>query len=202
LLLNSLLTSPEFYLIIGLGNPGREYRSNRHNVGFMVIDVLSQKIGAKTSRVQSKSLVTTINLGEKRIILAKPQIFMNLSGSAVRSLVRYYKIPLENLLIVHDDLDLPLGTIRIRPGGASAGHKGLGSIIQELQTESIPRLRVGIGRPPGRMDGADYVLEDFSGEETKSLLPVLDRAAEGILTFISSGIVTAMNQYNVVPQMD
>ena len=189
-------------MIIGLGNPGREHRSNRHNVGFMIIDNLSQKLGAKISRVQLRSLVTSINLGEKRIILAKPQTFMNLSGSAVRSLVRYYKVPLEYVLIVHDDLDLPLGTIRIRPGGASAGHKGLGSIIDELHTETVPRLRVGIGRPPGRMDGADYVLEDFSSEEKKSISPVLERATEGIMTFISSGITAAMNQYNSVPQLE
>jgi peptidyl-tRNA hydrolase, PTH1 family len=164
----------------------------------MVIDTASRKLGVELNRMHTKTLVATQNTGGKRVILAKPQTYMNLSGVAGRSLLRFYKIPLENLLVVHDDLDLPLGVIRIRPGGASAGQKGLGSVIEQLGTELFPRLRIGIGRPPGRMDSADYVLEDFSVGEKTIISPTLDRACEAIMTFISAGIVTAMNQYNAL----
>lgn len=132
------------------------------------------------------------------MILVKPQTYMNLSGQAVASLLRFYKIPLGNMLIIHDDLDLPFETLRLRPEGGSAGQKGLGSIIEKLGTEAFPRLRIGIGRPAGQMDSADFVLEDFPPAELQVLPQLLDRAAQAVLTFILSGIVTAMNQYNGV----
>jgi PTH1 family peptidyl-tRNA hydrolase len=186
------------YLVVGLGNLGREYRFNRHNVGFMAIDTVSRAWGIELNRVQAKALVSATNFGGRRVILAKPQTFMNLSGHPVSSLLRFYKVPLENLLVIHDDLDLPVGILRIRPGGSSAGQKGLGSTIDKLGTEAFPRLRIGIGRPPGRMDSADYVLEDFPKAEREIILQVLDRARQAVETFIAAGIVTAMNQFNGV----
>ena len=196
---SSLQPAPDQpFLIVGLGNPGREYRFNRHNVGFMLIDTVSRELGVELSRVVTKALVVTFTRNDRRIILAKPQTFMNLSGKTVSSLLRFYKVPLENLLVAYDDLDLPVGTIRLRSEGGSAGHKGMESIIAQIGTESFGRLRIGIGRPPGRMEGADYVLEDFPKADRDMIVEVLERSAQAVLTFIDHGIVTAMNQFNGV----
>jgi len=184
------------YLIAGLGNPGREYRQNRHNVGFMVLDRLAARLGLSFSRLESKALLTKGEHSGRRLLLAKPQTYMNLSGQAVGALLRYYKVPLENLLVIYDDVDLPLGTLRLRPGGGSSGQKGMASIIERLGSQDFPRLRVGIGRPPGRQQAADYVLEDFTGQEVALLSEILDRAAEAVLTFTVEGLTTAMNRFN------
>jgi PTH1 family peptidyl-tRNA hydrolase len=184
------------FLVIGLGNPGREYRDTRHNIGFMVIDQLCKSLKISMTRVQSKSLVASGSIEGQKIILAKPQTFMNLSGQAVSGLVRFYKTPMERLLVAHDDLDLPLGTIRLRPGGGSAGQKGMGSIIQQLSTQNFSRLRMGIGRPPGQMNPADYVLQRFTSADQEVLALVLDRAVEAVRIFIHEGLNAAMNQYN------
>jgi peptidyl-tRNA hydrolase, PTH1 family len=178
------------------GNPGREYKETRHNAGFMVVDRLCQKWGIKPNRLQSKALIAHTLVGEQKVILAKPQTFMNLSGQAVAALMRFYKVDLNNLLVAHDDLDLPLGTLRLRPGGGSAGQKGLTSIIQLLGTQEFPRLRVGVGRPPGRMDAADYVLQTFTKDEQETMQFVLQKAEEAVMTYIEQGIVKAMNQFN------
>lgn len=184
------------FLIIGLGNYGREYRLNRHNVGFMVIDKLCQISTINLSRIQLKALVGSGDFAGNKIILAKPQTYMNLSGLAVASLVRFYKVPLENLLIIHDDLDLSLGTIRLRPTGGSAGQKGMVSIIEKLGTQDFPRLRIGIGRPPGRMEAADYVLQNFPASDQELLSLTINRATEMVKSFICDGLQQAMNQYN------
>jgi peptidyl-tRNA hydrolase, PTH1 family len=184
------------FLVIGLGNPGREYRDTRHNIGFMVIDQLCKVIGISMTRVQSRSLVATGSLEGQKIVLAKPQTFMNLSGQAVGGLVRFYKTPLEQMIILHDDLDIPLGTLRLRPGGGSAGQKGMESIIQQLGTQNFARLRLGIGRPPGQMDPSTYVLQHFTTAEREVLNEVLDRAVAAVRTFVHEGLNTAMNQYN------
>lgn len=184
------------FLIAGLGNPGQEYRANRHNIGFMVIDRLAERLGARFTRLESKSLVAKIDYQGQRLVLAKPQTYMNLSGTSVGSLLRFYKISLGNFIVVYDDVDLALGTLRIRPDGGSAGQKGIASIIERLGTQEFPRLRLGIGRPPGRMDAADYVLQDFSAQEIEFLAPIFDQAAEAILTYVISGLNAAMNQYN------
>jgi PTH1 family peptidyl-tRNA hydrolase len=184
------------YLIAGLGNPGRKYANNRHNIGFMLMDRLAEHLQVNFSRVESKALVTRSKFGENRLILIKPQTFMNNSGRAVASLARYYKVPLENLLVAYDDLDLDLGTIRLRPQGGSGGHKGIASVIQELGTQNFSRLRLGIGRPPGRMEAADYVLRDFSSSEREIIAVVLELGVEAVLTFINQGIESAMNEYN------
>jgi peptidyl-tRNA hydrolase, PTH1 family len=193
----------ETFLIVGLGNPGREYRETRHNIGFMLLDRLAVKLNTRFRRLQSRALVASVpysmdraeTLGWK-IILAKPQTFMNLSGQSVRGLIHFYKLPLTNLLIVHDDLDLPTGTIRIRPDGGSAGQKGMTSILERLGTDEFARLRLGIGRPPGQMQAPDYVLKEFSNADKSIVSETLDRAVEAVLTFVTEGLDVAMNKYN------
>jgi PTH1 family peptidyl-tRNA hydrolase len=184
------------YLIAGLGNPGRQYRSNRHNVGFMVLDKLAERLGVSFSRVESQALVTKADFEGNRLILVKPQTFMNLSGQAVVSLARFYKVPDDNLMVVFDDVDLPFEMLRLRPGGGSGGQKGMASIIERLGTQDFPRLRFGIDRPPGRMDAADYVLQDFSRSQIEFLPSLLDRAVEAILLFVDQGLEAAMNKFN------
>jgi len=184
------------YLIVGLGNPGREYRQTRHNVGFMLLDRLTARLNVRFTRMQSKALVASANFEERKIIFAKPQTFMNLSGQSVQGLLHFYKLPLENLLIAHDDLDLPLGTIRIRPDGRSAGQKGMTSTIDRLGTDEFPRLRLGIGRPPGHMQAPDYVLQDFSDADIVVISETLNRAVEAGLTWVTEGLDKAMNKFN------
>jgi peptidyl-tRNA hydrolase, PTH1 family len=183
-------------LILGLGNPGREYKENRHNFGFMLIDRLCVRLNARGMKLQSKAIVVTTHRNGTRLIFAKPQTYMNLSGQSVQGLLRFYKLPLERLLVAHDDLDLPFGVIRLRPGGGPGGQRGVASIIQQLGTEDFPRLRLGIDRPPGRMDPADYVLQDFASTQQSALSEILDRAADAALTFVDEGLDKAMNQYN------
>jgi PTH1 family peptidyl-tRNA hydrolase len=184
------------YLIARLGNPGRRYEHNRHNVGFMLLNRLSVELGEKFGNVESKALVAKTIYHGARIILVKPQTYMNNSGSPVSSLLRFYKIPLENLLVAYDDVDLPLGVIRIRPSGGSGGQKGMESIIIRLGTEEFPRLRIGTGRPPGTKEAADYVLEDFPNHEYKLVDEILERAVKAVLTFIQYDLDRAMNMFN------
>ncbi len=184
------------FLLIGLGNPGREYRNNRHNFGFMLIDRLIVRLDARGMKLQSNAIVTDALYENRKLILAKPQTYMNLSGHSVQGLARFYKLPLEKILVAHDDLDLPFGTIRMRPGGGAGGQKGVASTIEHLGSQDFARLRLGIGRPPGRMDPKDYVLQDFSKEDMKLLFEILDRAAEAALTFVTEGLDKAMNKFN------
>lgn len=186
----------EPYLIIGLGNPGREYRQTRHNIGFMLLDRLTVKLNTRFTRLQSKALVANTSFQERKLILAKPQTFMNLSGQAVQGLIHFYKLPLENIMIAHDDLDLPVGMIRIRPDGGSAGQKGMASTIERLGTDVFPRLRLGIGRPPGQMPAPTYVLQDFTKADLELISETLDKAVEAILTWVTDGLDTAMTRFN------
>lgn len=186
----------EIYLIAGFGNPGREYRNTRHNVGFKVIDSLVSEFNTKLTKVQFKAMIGSVELDNAHIILAKPQTFMNLSGQAVASLIRFYKIPLDHVIVAHDDIDLPLGTIRIRPGGGSGGQKGLASTIEKLGTQDFPRMRIGIGRPSGSQEAAGYVLQEFSTADEKILIDVLPTAVQAIRTFISDGLEAAMTRFN------
>jgi PTH1 family peptidyl-tRNA hydrolase len=190
------MTPESSYLLIGLGNPGREYQHNRHNFGFMFIDRLAVRLGARGLKVQSKAIITTATFEDRRLILAKPQTYMNLSGQSAQGLLHFYKMPTENMLIAHDDLDIPFGTIRMRPGGGPGGQKGVASTIERLGTKDFARLRLGIGRPPGRMDPSAFVLQDFSRDETKILSELLDRAADAALEFVVNGLDKAMNKYN------
>ena len=186
----------DFFLIAGLGNPGPRYTRNRHNIGFMLIDRLAVRLNARGMKLQSKAIVTSGLYEERKLILAKPQTFMNLSGQSVQGLAHFYKVPFTNLMILSDDLDIPFGTIRIRASGGPGGQRGLGSILEQLGTKDIPRLRIGIGRPPGRMDPAAYVLQDFSRDEVKFLSEVLDHGADAVLAFVTHGLNKAMNDFN------
>ena len=190
------MTPENSYLLIGLGNPGREYQNNRHNYGFMFIDRIAVRLGARGLKVQSKAIVTSATFEDRRLILAKPQTYMNLSGQSAQGLLNFYKLPMENMLIAYDDLDIPFGTIRMRPGGGPGGQKGVASAIERLGTKDFARLRLGIGRPPGRMDPSAFVLQDFSREEMKILSELLDRAADAALEFTVNGLDKAMNKYN------
>jgi len=186
------------FLIAGLGNPGAQYRQTRHNVGFMMVDRLAARLGVTFSRLESKALVTKADYQGRRLVLVKPHTFMNLSGQPISSLARYYKVPHEKLLVSYDEVDLPLGTLRLRPGGGSAGHKGMASIIERLGTQEFPRLRLGVGRPPGRMEAAAYVLQDFSASEKDLLNIALDTAVDAMLVFVTEGLEAAMNKFNGV----
>jgi peptidyl-tRNA hydrolase, PTH1 family len=184
------------YLLAGLGNPGREYRDNRHNVGFMLVDQICKEFDIKIGKFQAKALIGSGSISGQKVILAKPQTYMNLSGQSISGLVRYYKVPLPNVLLAHDDLDLPLGTLRLRPSGGSAGQKGVASTIEQLGTAEFARLRIGIGRPPGQMDSASYVLQNFPVQEQDILKMTLERALKAVQLFIERGLEAAMNQYN------
>jgi len=184
------------FLIVGLGNPGREYKDSRHNLGFMLVDRLSVRLNARLTRVQAKSLVGSVNYEGNKLILAKPQTYMNLSGQSIQGLAHFYKVPLENMLVAHDDLDLPFGAIRVRPGGGPGGQKGVASTIERLGTKDFRRLRIGIGRPPGRMDPSDYVLQNFTQTDMTFLSEILERAADAALTFVTEGLNAAMNKFN------
>lgn len=183
-------------LIVGLGNPGLRYRYTRHNVGFMVAQALADKLDVNLKRVKFRCQIGDGKLDGVPLIIAKPLTYMNDSGSAVSSLLHYFKVPPERLLVIHDDLDLPLGVLRLRPGGGSAGQRGVQSITEKLGTNAFPRLRFGIGRPPGRMDPADYVLEKFGSSEQELLKMTLDQAISAALSFARDGLEKAMNQYN------
>jgi PTH1 family peptidyl-tRNA hydrolase len=184
------------FLLAGLGNPGREYRDNRHNAGFMTIDRLGARLNAGGLKLQSKALVASGIYQDRRLILAKPQTYMNLSGQSVQGLLNFYKIPLTNLMVISDDIDLPFGSVRIRASGGAGGQRGMGSIIEQLGTRDFPRLRIGIGRPPGRMEPAAYVLQDFSKEDLKLLPDILSHAEQAVLEFVVNGLDAAMNKYN------
>jgi peptidyl-tRNA hydrolase, PTH1 family len=191
-------TEPQaIFIIVGLGNPGREYRNTRHNVGFMVMDRLAENFHKRFSRLQSKALVTQAEYLGHKVILAKPQTFMNLSGRSVQGLARFYKVPCTHLLVIHDDIDLPLGTLRIRPDGGSGGQKGMTSILDSLGTDEFPRVRIGIGRPPGKTTAPDYVLDDFSAGELEIISNTLDRAMEAVFLWIKEDLNSVMNKFNL-----
>jgi len=182
-------------LSVGLGNPGKKYRKNRHNIGFMAVARFAQEFSFSLERVQQRALVGSGHLNDHHILMAKPQTFMNNSGDSVGPLARYYKIPAAQVLVVYDELDLPLSALRLRQKGGSGGHNGMKSIIQHLGNE-FPRLRLGIGRPPGRMDPAAYVLQDFRKEELPLVDEVLAEAVEVIENCVRHGLDVAMNRHN------
>lgn len=184
------------YLIVGLGNPGREYRNTRHNIGFLAIDALAKSLNVTLGKVQSKALVGQGKIGSNKVILVKPQTYVNLSGQAVSGLLNFYKISAEHLIVIHDDIDLPFGTIRIRPGGGSAGQRGVKSIIEKVGTQEFARMRLGVGRPPGQMEAAAYVLQPFTKEDEEFLVNFLAKAAEAANEFVNNGLNAAMNKYN------
>jgi PTH1 family peptidyl-tRNA hydrolase len=182
-------------LIVGLGNPGRPYAAHRHNVGFRCLDHLARVHGLSFVRDQAKADLASGRIATLRVLLAKPRTYMNLSGQAVRRLARFYKIAPQDILVIYDDLDLPLGVIRLRPEGGSGGHKGMKSIIESLGTQAFPRLRIGIGRPPDE-DVVDYVLSDFTPDEEIAVENAYERVVAAVECFLTEGIAAAMNGYN------
>ncbi|MCD6300241.1 MAG: aminoacyl-tRNA hydrolase [Dehalococcoidales bacterium] len=185
-------------LVVGLGNPGKQYEKNRHNVGFMAIDVFANKHDIGLSVKKKKALFGKGRFNGEEVILLKPQTFMNLSGEAVLYLASFLKIKSEDIIVVADDSDLPLGMIRIRKNGSSGGHNGIKSLIYSLKTSNFPRVRIGIGRPPedSRVELSDYVLQDFTEEEFKVIRSILDDVADALYIIITSSIDQAMNKYN------
>ena len=184
------------YLIVGLGNPGPQYRLNRHNAGFLVADTLAELASIPLTRVKFRALMGKGSFAGADVVVAKPQTYMNESGQAVGALMRFFKVPNDHLLVVHDDLDLPFGTLRLRPSGGTGGQRGMESIVARLGTRDFARLRVGIGRPPGRMDPKDYVLHDFEADQIEWLPGLRETAVEAIRMFIVEGIDKAMTTFN------
>jgi PTH1 family peptidyl-tRNA hydrolase len=187
---------PGRFLIIGLGNPGKEYERTRHNMGYFVADELARRWTLSFGRSERRARVADGMIRDRRVLLAKPQTYMNLSGEAVRSLVDFYKIELNEIIVISDDLDIPLGTLRVRAGGGHGGQNGVRSIIQHLGTQNFARVRLGIGRPPGRMAPADYVLRPFAGDDAILAAQVVDRAADAVETWLQVGIELAMTRHN------
>ncbi len=182
-------------IIVGLGNPGREYKNTRHNVGYMVLEELARRFPVEKQDSKFDSIIGHIRVQGEKVLLVKPLTFMNLSGRAVQPLARWYKIELQDLMVVFDDMDLPLGVLRIRTSGGSGGHKGMNSIIGRLATTDFPRMRIGIGRPTDR-EAIDWVLGKFVGTEQQQIEQTLGLAADAMEKWISSGIIDAMNAYN------
>jgi len=182
-------------LIVGLGNPGPQYEKTRHNVGFMVADALAGRIGsAFSSHKKSNSDIVQARLGSRSVVIAKPRTFMNLSGQPVAALARFFSIEPANVVVVHDELDIDFGALRLKLGGGEGGHNGLRSISQHLSTKDYLRVRVGVGRPPGRMDPASFVLKPFSAAERKDLGVVVEEAADAAELLLSAGLEAAQNR--------
>jgi PTH1 family peptidyl-tRNA hydrolase len=182
--------------IVGLGNPGARYRDTRHNVGFEVIDELAERRGLAFESSPAEAVVARERGPGARLMLVKPLTFMNLSGQAVSALARYFRVDLDDVLIVTDDANLPLGRLRVRVGGSDGGHNGLRSVIGELGTDQIARLRLGVGRGDGRRDLADHVLARFEDAEQETIRSAVTRAADAVDAFVSDGIATMMNRFN------
>ena len=183
-------------VIVGLGNPGNKYENTRHNVGFRTIDILSEKYGIKVDRLKHKAYVGDGNIKGVRVVLVKPQTYMNLSGESVRDIIEWYKLAMDNLIVIYDDTDLPAGTIRIRPGGSSGTHNGMKSVIYQLESDAFPRIRIGIGKAPEGWDLADYVLSRYTGDDAGIIRQSIERAAEAAAVIITDGVSSAMNTYN------
>jgi PTH1 family peptidyl-tRNA hydrolase len=188
--------SEDRWLVAGLGNPGPEYAGTRHNAGYMVADLLAERMGARFKAHRSRNEIVEGRLAGVPVTLAKPRTFMNLSGGPVAALSAFYKIPVQRIVVVHDDLDIPFGSVRLKAGGGDNGHNGLRSITQALGTNEYNRVRFGIGRPPGRMDAATYVLRDFSAAERKELPLIIDRCADAVETLLSKGLAAAQNTFH------
>jgi PTH1 family peptidyl-tRNA hydrolase len=187
------------WLVAGLGNPGPEYAKNRHNVGFMVADLLASRIGARFGRhrrAMAEVAEGRLRVGGPRIVLVKPMTYMNLSGGPVAGLAQFYKVPVGQIIAIHDELDVPWTQLRLKVGGGEGGHNGLRSMSKSLGGKEYLRVRFGIGRPPGRQDPADFVLQDFSAVERKELDVFLDRAADAVEMVIERGLEPAQNTYH------
>jgi peptidyl-tRNA hydrolase, PTH1 family len=188
--------SDDRWLIVGLGNPGPGYAGNRHNIGFMCCDEIAVGMGAKFKRDRSRSMAVSGMLAGRPVTVAKPIAFMNVSGGPVAALSRFLKIPAARIVVIHDELDLPFGSIRMKLGGGDNGHNGLRSVTSSLGTREYYRVRIGIGRPPGRMDPADYVLRNFTADERAELPALLGRSAEAVDALLTDGLAAAQNAFH------
>lgn len=186
----------DLYIVVGLGNPGQKYEGTRHNVGFDAIEILARKHGITINKLKHKALSGEGSIGGRRVLLVKPQTFMNLSGESVRDIVDWYKVPVGNIIIIYDDIDLPLGKLKVRPKGSSGTHNGMRSVIYQLQSDEFPRIRIGIDKPPEGWELANYVLSRFSGEDRKVVDEIIVKAADAVEEILRSGIDQAMNKYN------
>lgn len=180
--------------MLGLGNPGERYENTRHNAGAMVVHLLAERSGARLKSHRSGCLTADVVLDGEKVVLARPASFMNESGRPARSLVGFYKVPAERVLVVHDELDIPFGQVRIKQGGGTAGHNGLKSLASHLGTKEFVRVRVGIGRP--RAEATDHVLDRFSGAERKELPDLIAAAADAVERIVEAGVERAMNEFN------
>ena len=189
----------ERWIIVGLGNPGPEYAGNRHNAGQMVLDLLAERIGARFKAHRTRNDIAEGRLSGQPVTLARPRSYMNLSGGPVAALLGFYKLSPERLVVIHDELDVSFGVVRLKFGGGDNGHNGLRSITSSLGTRDYYRARFGIGRPPGRMDPAAFVRKDFSAQERKELPFALDRAADAVEALITKGLAEAQNEYHQDP---
>ena len=188
--------SDDRFLIVGLGNPGPTYAATRHNIGFAVLDLLALRVGGKFKVHRSRCEIVEARLGDAPVVLAKPMSFMNISGGPINAAARFFKLPVEQIVVVHDELDLPFGTVRLKRGGGEGGHNGLRSMTSALASNEYARVRFGIGRPPGRQDPADYVLRAFTSAERKELAFLIDRAADATEALIANGLESAQNSYH------
>jgi PTH1 family peptidyl-tRNA hydrolase len=184
------------WLVVGLGNPGPGYAGNRHNVGFMVLDALAARVGGRFKAHKGRADILETRLAGHRVVLAKPRSFMNESGGPVSSLRDFFRVPVEQIVAVHDELDLEPGMLRLKLGGGDNGHNGLRSLRRSLGSGEFVRVRVGIGRPPGRQDPADFVLRDFSGAQRKDLDVTVERAADAVEMLVGEGLAAAQNAFN------
>ncbi|MDQ1697872.1 MAG: peptidyl-tRNA hydrolase, family [Frankiaceae bacterium] len=184
------------WLVVGLGNPGPQYAGNRHNAGYVVADVLADRLRSRFKAHKGRADVVEARLEDHRVVLAKPRSYMNESGGPVSSLRDFYKVPVEQMIVVHDELDLPFGAIRLKQGGGDNGHNGLKSLRRSLGSGEFFRVRLGIGRPPGRQDPAEWVLRDFSAAERKELALHAERAADAVESLLADGLAVAQNHYN------
>lgn len=184
------------YIIVGLGNPGKEYSGTRHNVGFDTIDCLVEKYNINLNKLKFNSVYGEININGEKVMLVKPVTYMNRSGIAIAEIVKYFKVPIENVIVIYDDIDIPVGTLRIRPHGSSGTHNGMKSIIYQLQDDKFPRIRIGIGRNPD-MDLADYVLQKFSKDQRENINDIEKLAAEAAEEIVQKSIDSAMQKFNV-----
>jgi peptidyl-tRNA hydrolase, PTH1 family len=191
-----MTSAEEPVLVVGLGNPGPRYVGNRHNVGFLVADELAARVGGKFKAHKGGAEVLECRLAGRRVALAKPRSFMNVSGGPVVGTARFYKVALSNVIVIHDELDIPYGAIRLKLGGGENGHNGLRSISKSAGTRDYLRVRFGIGRPPGRMDPADFVLRDFSATERKDLALHVDHCADAVEALVGKGLEAAQNLFH------
>ncbi len=184
------------YIIVGLGNPGLKHAGTRHNMGFITLDVLADKAGIKVKKLKHKALTGEGCISGADVLLVKPQTFMNDSGESVREVTEWYKLPLDRLILIHDDIDIGPGRIRVRSGGSAGTHNGMRSVIYHLQDDRFPRVRIGIGKPPEGWDLVDFVLGRIRSEEADALKQAVVKAVEAVETIIAEGVETAMNRFN------